>query len=311
MAQNLQGRHFICLKDFTTEELYQMIELGVNLKEKVYTREPHKILDGRTLGMIFQKSSTRTRVSFETGIYQLGGMGLYLSSNDLQLGRGETIQDSSRVISRYVDGIMARVFAHSDITELAKYSRVPVINGLTDFNHPCQILTDLMSVYEKFRKLEGLKLTYIGDGNNIAHSLLYGCARMGVSVTICCPGSHRPLKEVVDYATEDIKKFGGKVVITDNIAEATKDAHVIYTDVWTSMGQEKEAAERLKLFAPYQVNSKMLENADPMCKVMHCLPAHRGEEITDEILDGPASIVFDQAENRMHAQKAIMALTMA
>ena len=310
MAQKLKGRHFICLKDFTNEEVYQMIDLGVSLKAKQYSGEPHRLLEGKTLGMIFQKSSTRTRISFETGIYQLGGLGMYLSSNDLQLGRGETIQDTARVISRYLDGIMARVFAHSDITELAKYSRVPVINGLTDFNHPCQIVADLMTIYEKFRKLEGLKLTYIGDGNNVAHSLLYGCAKMGVSISIACPGSHRPDKEVVDYATEEIKKFGGEVLITDNIDEAVKGSNVIYTDVWTSMGQEAEKEERLKLFKDYQVNGELLKKASDDCLVMHCLPAHRGEEITDEVMDGPQSIVFDQAENRLHAQKAIMALLM-
>lgn len=310
IATQLKGKDFISLHDFSTEEIKYILNFAHDLKFKQKKGQPHQILKGKTLGMIFQKSSTRTRVSSEVGMYQLGGSGLFLSSNDLQIGRGEPIKDTARVLSRYVDGIMIRTYSHEDVLELAKYAHVPVINALTDLLHPCQVLADLMTIEEHHGKLKGEKLTYIGDGNNMAHSLMFGGAKMGMHIVIAAPEGYQPNPEIVKLAMEESKVTGGSITVTADIKEASKDANVLYTDVWASMGQEEESKERIKHLKSYQINSELLKLAHKNCIVMHCLPAHRGEEITEEVLEGPSSVVFDQAENRLHAQKAIMALTM-
>ncbi len=310
MAVNMKGKSLISINDLTLEEIYQVFDLSKSLKEKKYAGEPHKYLEGKTLGMIFAKPSTRTRVSFETGIYHLGGIGLYFGPNDLQLKRGESIADTAKVLSRYLDGIMIRTFSHQDVIDLAKYGSIPVINGLTDLLHPCQVLTDLFTVLEKKRKLQGLKLAYIGDGNNMAHSLLFGCSKTGMNISIASPSGFKPLKEIVDAAEKDAKYMGSKIEILDDPVEAVKNADIIYTDVWASMGQEKEAEDRKKKFAKYQVNSKLVKNAKDDYLFMHCLPAHRGDEVVDEICDSPNSVIFDEAENRLHVQKAIMVSVM-
>ncbi len=310
MAVNMKGKDIISINDLTHEEVNQILETTHILKMKQLLGEIYHPLKGKTLGMIFQKSSTRTRVSFEVGIWQLGGYALFLSANDLQLNRGETIADTARNLSRYLDGIMIRTFSHQDVVDLAEYSSVPVINGLTDLLHPCQVLSDLFSIKEKKQNLEGLKLAYIGDGNNMAHSIMFGGAKMGMHVVICSPSGFEPDPEITRLSRLDATKTGASINILDNPVEAVRTADVIYTDVWASMGQESEHEERLKSFSEYQVNGTLLENAKEDVLVMHCLPAHRGEEITDEVIDGPRSIVFDQAENRLHVQKAIMALVM-
>jgi ornithine carbamoyltransferase len=299
------------LSDVSTSEMEAWFELAKKLKKELKSGKPHPILAGKNLAMIFQKSSTRTRVSFEIAMRQLGGGGLYLSGNELQLGRGETIADTAKVLSRYCDGIMARVYAHSDILTLAKHASVPVINGLSDFSHPCQGVADFLTVLEHKGRLKGLTLAYVGDGNNVAHSLLYGGAKVGVSVTIVCPKGYEPQKAVVDGAAQDGRQTGASIVVSNDIS-AVKGADVIYTDVWASMGQEKEHEERVRIFKPYQVNAALMAltgKSDAL--FMHCLPAHRGEEVTDEVVDSPNSVVFDQAENRLHAQKAILVSLMA
>jgi ornithine carbamoyltransferase len=265
-------------------------------------------LAGKTLGMLFQKPSTRTRVSFEVGVYQLGGMGLFLSGSDLQLGRGETIADTARVLSRFVDGIMARVFAHSDIETLAKYATVPVINGLSDFSHPCQALADYQAMREHAGRLNGLKLAYVGDGNNVYNSLLVCGMKLGVHVAIAAPKGYQPDPALVERYRGHAVTPGLRTLVTEDPFEAVRDADFVYTDVWTSMGQEKEKEKRLRALAPYQVNAKLMAGAKPTAKFLHCLPAHRGEEVTDEVADSQASIIFDEAENRLHAQKAVMLL---
>jgi ornithine carbamoyltransferase len=299
------------MHDFTQEEIYQVFEVAKVLKEKQHRREPHPLLTGKTLGMIFTKSSTRTRVSFEVGIYQLGGYGLFLSANDIQLGRGETIKDTSLVLSRYLDGIMIRTFAHQDVLDLAEYSSIPVINGLTDLLHPCQIMGDFFTVLENKGRLKGLKLAFIGDGNNVAHSLLLGGAKVGMDVTIACPAGYEPDPEIIKLANQDAAETGARLTIVHDPRQAMQGADVVYTDVWASMGQEGEREKRIQAFKGYCVDSQLLKLADPEAIVLHCLPAHRGEEITDEVMDGPQSAVFDEAENRLHVQKAIMALVMA
>ncbi len=310
MAQNMKGKHLTSILDLSTEEIRQIFHMTCRLKQETHSGQTHHILPGRVLGMIFEKPSTRTRVSFEAGIYQLGGTGLYLSSNDLQLGRGETVGDTAQVLSRYLDGIMARVFSHNTITELARYSRVPVINGLSDYEHPCQVLADLFTVEEKFGHLEGLKLAYIGDGNNVCNSLMYICAKLGVNFASAHPNKFFPTDEVIEKTREISSKSNATIELGTDPVTAVKGAHAIYTDVWVSMGDEKDEASRLKEFAPYQVNSKLMEHAEDHGIVLHCLPAHRGQEITDEVLDGPRSAVWDEAENRLHVQKALMALMM-
>jgi ornithine carbamoyltransferase len=278
------------------------------LKSQLLRGEAHPLLKGKTLAMVFEKPSTRTRVSFEVGMWQLGGYALYLSASDLQLGRGETIADTAQTLSRYVNGIMARVFAHQTILDLVKYSSVPVINGLSDFTHPCQGLADLFTIYEKKGKLRGLKLVYVGDGNNVAHSLLYGCSKVGMNITLACPKEYEPNPEVVSKAEKEGRKSGCKVEVTNDPKEAVRDADIIYTDVWASMGKEKEREKRVKILKPYQVNSKLIRGAKEDYLFMHCLPAHRGEEVTDEVADSKNSVIFDQAENRLHTQKALLAL---
>jgi ornithine carbamoyltransferase len=310
MAVNMKGKSLISIANLSIEEIYQIFEISKSLKLKLFTGEPHRILEGKTLGMIFSKPSTRTRVSFETGIYQLGGIGLYLGPNDLQLKRGESISDTAKVLSRYLNGIMIRTFNHQDVIDLAHYGSIPVINGLTDLLHPCQVLADLYTILEKKRVLKGLKLAYIGDGNNMAHSLLNGCSKVGMNISIASPKGYKPNEDIVTKAKEFAAYMGSKVEILDNPAEAVKNADVIYTDVWASMGQEAEAKERIKRFEGFQVNEELVKLAKEDYLFMHCLPAHRGEEVSDNICDSPNSIIFDEAENRLHVQKAIMALLM-
>lgn len=310
MAVDMKGKDLISIHDLSREEVDQILETTHILKMKQKLGEIYHPLKGKTLGMIFQKSSTRTRVSFEVGMWQLGGYALFLSANDLQLNRGETIADTARNLSRYLDGIMIRTFSHQDVVDLAEYSTIPIINGLTDLLHPCQVLSDLFSIKEKKQNLEGLKLAYIGDGNNMAHSIMFGGAKMGMHVVICSPSGFEPDPEITRLSRLDATRTGASINILDNPVEAVRTADIIYTDVWASMGQESEHEDRLKKFSEYQVNSTLMENAKEDVLVMHCLPAHRGEEITDEVIDGPRSIVFDQAENRLHVQKAIMALVM-
>lgn len=310
MAIDMRGKDLLSIHDLSREEVEQILDTSQQLKMKQKLGELYHPLKGKTLGMIFQKSSTRTRVSFEVGMWQLGGYALFLGANDLQLKRGETIADTARNLSRYLDGIMIRTYAHQDVIEFAKYSSVPVINGLTDLLHPCQVLSDLFSIREKKNCLDGLKLAYIGDGNNMAHSLMFGGAKMGMHVVISSPSGFEPDPEITRLSRLDAAKTNASITVRDDPFEAVKDADIIYTDVWTSMGMEDEYEQRLKSFSRYQVNSSLLEKAKDGVLVMHCLPAHRGEEITDEVIDGPCSIVFDQAENRLHVQKAIMALLM-
>jgi ornithine carbamoyltransferase len=310
MAVNMKGKSLIEINHLSLEEIYQIFDLSKTLKEKQNTGEPHKLLEGKTLGMIFSKPSTRTRISFETGIYQLGGMGMYFNQNDLQLKKSESVSDTAKVLSRYLSGIMIRTFDHQDVIDLAKFGSIPVINGLTDLHHPCQVLTDLFTVLEKRRTLKGLKLVYIGDGNNVAHSLLHGCSKVGMNITIASPSGYMPNQEIVAESKVNAKYMGSKIEITEDPVKAVSGADIIYTDVWASMGQEKEAAERRKKFIKYQVNSKLVKNAKDDYIFMHCLPAHRGDEVTDEICDSPNSVIFDEAENRLHVQKAIMALVM-
>jgi len=308
--EQFKGRHFITLNDFTAEEISQMIDVAIALKAETKAGIPHPVLQGKTLGMIFTKSSTRTRVAFEVGIYQLGGTGLFLSSRDIQLGRGEPIKDTARVLSRMLDGIMIRTFSHQEVLDLARYSTVPVINGLTDFLHPTQVLADLMTIRECKGKIKGLKLTYIGDGNNMANSLLTGGSLMGMHVAVASPANYLPDQGIIQEARRLAALSGGSVEILEDPLKAAQDADILYTDVWASMGQEDESEIRKKAFASYRIDSHLLKSAHPEAIVMHCLPAHRGEEITEEVLEGPQSVVYQEAENRLHAHKAIMALVM-
>ena len=310
MAINMKGRSLASLYDLTKEEIEEILKTSELLKLQLFRGEEHLLLKGKTLAMIFEKPSTRTRVSFEVGMFQLGGYALHLSVNDLQLGRGETIGDTAQVLSRYVDGIMARVFAHQTILDLIKYSRVPVINGLSDFSHPCQGLADLFTIYEKRGRLSGLKLAYVGDGNNVAHSLFYGCSKVGINITLGCPKGYEPNPGVVSQAEKEAERTGTKVKVTNDPKEAVKGADIVYTDVWASMGKEKEHEERFNIFRPFQVNAQLVKEAKEDYLFMHCLPAHRGEEVTDEVADSKNSVIFDQAENRLHTQKALLALIM-
>jgi len=306
----MQQQHLVSIHDLTLGEVNEILDLARDLKERQRRREPHPLLAGRTLAMIFEKPSTRTRVSFEVGIAQLGGIPVVLNASETQLGRGESIADTARVLSRYVDGIMARTFAHETVTQLAEHGSVPVINGLTDLLHPCQVLTDLFTISERFPHLDQIVMAYVGDGNNMAHSYMYGAAKVGAELRIASPEGFRPDAAVLANAEADAAASGGKVVIMDDPAEAVVGCHVVCTDTWTSMGQEEEYAERKRVFAPYQVNDALMGKARPEAIALHCLPAHRGEEITDGVMDGPRSAVFDEAENRLHVQKAIMTLLM-
>jgi ornithine carbamoyltransferase len=304
VAGRLQGRSLTRIADWTGDELLEVLDLADDLKRKQQAREDHRLLRGRTLGMIFQKPSTRTRVSFEVGIYQLGGMGLYLSAGDLQLGRGETIKDTAVVLSRYLDAIMIRTFAQADVEELAAHASIPVINGLTDASHPCQALADVMTIRERFGRFEGLKVVYLGDGNNVCASLMVACAKLGMDFVAATPASYRPVEEAMQLARE----AGGSVELTDDPRAAAESADVLYTDVWTSMGQDTEREQRLRDLAGYGIDAELVARAGDDAIVLHCLPAHYGEEITEEVLYGPHSAVWDEAENRLHAQKALMAL---
>ncbi len=303
-------KHLIDLNDVSHEEIEHIFTLAARLKKELREGTPHHLLKGKTLGMIFSKSSTRTRVSFEVGMYQLGGYPIFLSSSDIQLGRGETIFDTAKVLSHYISGIMIRTFKHSDVLDLAKYGTIPIINGLTDLMHPCQILSDLFTVYEKKGNLEGLKLAYVGDGNNVANSLVQGCAKTGMDIAVAAPAGYGCDGSIIEQAKQTAKKSGSSVVITEDPYEAIKDADVVYTDTWVSMGQEEEKELRLKVFMPYQVNSKLFSKAKEDAMFLHCLPAYRGYEVTGDIIDGPNSSVFEEAENRLHVQKAIMAALM-
>lgn len=303
-------KHLLGLQDYTPKEILQVLALGLKLKQEQKAGIPHPLLQGKTLGMIFAKSSTRTRVSFEVGMVQLGGYPLFLSAADIQLGRGETIEDTARVLSRYVDGIVIRTFRQQDVEDLARYGTIPVINALTDLLHPCQILADLMTLYERKGILKGLKLAFIGDGNNVAHSLLIGCTKLGVDIAIGCPAAYTPDAAILKAAKANAEASGAAVMITVSPQEAIAQADAVYTDVWSSMGQEAESARRAAVFAPYQVDADLFALAKSDAIFLHCLPAHRGEEVTGAVIDGPQSAVFDQAENRLHVQKAVMALLM-
>lgn len=303
---NIKGKDFLTLADFSGDELKGLLEKAKQLKAAHLQGAETSILKGKILGMIFEKSSTRTRVSFEAGMLQLGGHALYLNSQDLQLGRGESIADTAKVLSQYVDAIMIRTFSHEKIQELAYHADIPVINGLTDLYHPCQALADLLTIEEKNGELKGQTLAYIGDGNNVAHSLMIASAKMGVNITIACPAGYEPDQSVLQQSQEFAEQTGSKVIVTSDPEEAAANADAIYTDVWTSMGQEAENDKRLKDFAEYQVNQYLVQKAKKDYVFLHCLPAHRGEEVTAEVIDGNNSAVFQQAGNRLHVQKAIL-----
>lgn len=308
----LKGKDLISIHDLSADEVFEILDCAANLKVMQKNNIPHQYLKGKTLGMIFEKSSTRTRVSFEVGIFQLGGTGLFLSNKDLQLGRGEPIKDTARVLSRYLDGIMIRTFGHDRILELAKFANVPVINGLSDLLHPCQVLTDLLTIREhKGKNFRSLKMAYVGDGNNMTNSYLYGAAKVGMHLTVATPANYKPNAEVFENALTDAEETKAELSWTENPVDAVKDADIIATDTWASMGQEAEHDERKKIFAPYQVNKELLKHASKNAIVLHCLPAYRGEEITDEVFENNAHVIFEEAENRLHTQKAIMALTMS
>lgn len=299
-------KHLLKMLDLSTEEIIDILNLADQLKYELKHGIPHPHLKGKTLGMIFQKASTRTRVSFETGMYQLGGYPLFLSSHDLQIGRGEPVQDTARVLSRYLSGIMIRTFEQQEVEDLAKYGNIPVINGLTDFCHPCQVLADLMTIREFKGSFDGLKMCFIGDGNNMANSLIVGGLKVGMAVSVACPEGYRPPQEILDFA-----KGYDCFEITDSPAQAAKDADVLITDVWASMGQEDEAEKRKKAFAGYQINDGIMAVAHEDAMVLHCLPAHREEEITEKVFEAHAKEIFEEAENRLHAQKAVMVKVMA
>lgn len=299
-------KHLLKMLDLSKEEILDILNLADQLKYENKNGIEHHILKCKTLGMIFQKSSTRTRVSFETGMYQLGGQALFLSNRDLQIGRGEPVQDTARVLSRYLDGIMIRTFEQKEVEDLAKYGSIPVINGLTDFCHPCQVLADLMTIREFKGRFEGLKMCYIGDGNNMANSLIVGGLKVGMEVSIACPKDYQPAAEVLEFA----KGYGDKFSMTDVPLEAAKDADVLFTDVWTSMGEEAETEKRKIAFKGYQINDDIMAVAKADAMVQHCLPAHREEEITEKVFEAHANEIFEEAENRLHAQKAVMVKVM-
>lgn len=296
--------HMLTIHELSVAEVEALLTLAVDIKANPDNYRTS--LAGKTLGMIFQKSSTRTRVSFEVGMYQLGGHALFLSSNDIQMGRGEPIEDTAKVMSRYVDAIMIRTFAHQDVRDLATHGSIPIINGLDDLVHPCQVLSDLLTIQEHLGDLKGRKLAYIGDGNNMAHSLLAGGAKVGMDVVIAAPEGYQPLPDMLAQAQEDAKETGATLSVVTDPMEAVKDADVVYTDVWASMGQEAEQAKREKAFVGFTVDAAMMAAAKPGAIFMHCLPAHRGEEVSADVIDGPQSVIYDEAENRMHMQKAIL-----
>jgi len=310
MRSSTKMRHFLSIADLGPQELKGLLELAVQLKTEWQGIGTRRLLAGKALGMIFQKPSLRTRVSFEVAMLHCGGWALYLSPDEVGLGTRESAPDVARVLGGYVDGIMARVSAHSNIEALATYSPVPVINGLSDYSHPCQALTDLFTVLERKGKLEGLKLAYVGDGNNMCTSLLFAAAKVGMHMSVASPEGYAPSLEVVGTARQFATQSGSQITITTDPLDAVREADILYTDTWTSMGQEEEANTRIRVFPPYQINAALVSQAKGDALVMHCLPAHRGQEITDEVADGPQSVIFDQAENRLHAQKAVLARLM-
>jgi ornithine carbamoyltransferase len=300
------GKDFLELKSLPASELTGLLRLAAQLKRQQRRGTPQHHLQGKMLGLLFQKPSTRTRVSFEAGMNQLGGQAMVLPMADIQLSRGETVADTARVLSRYLDGLVIRTFDHAIVEEWAREASIPIINGLTDLSHPCQALSDLLTIQEKKGRLRGIKVAYVGDGNNVTNSLIEASARMGMTMTVGCPAGYQPDQHIVDWARLESQKTGGSVEIHQDPAIAVKDADVVYTDVWISMGREREQGRRLKTLAPYQLNERLMTRARPDAIVMHCLPAHRGEEITADVLDGPQSVILDQAENRLHVQKAVL-----
>ncbi|MEK7450038.1 MAG: ornithine carbamoyltransferase [Planctomycetota bacterium] len=306
MAINFKGRCLLSLNDLSSDEVLLLLEGARVWKQQFYAGNKPPVLKGKTLGMIFQKPSTRTRVSFEVAMHQLGGQALYLGANDLQLKRGETIADTARVLSRYVDALIARVYAHQDVVDLAQYATIPVINALSDYSHPCQGLADLFTILEKKGTFKDIKITYLGDGNNVVHSLMFGIAKVGGYLCVATPKGYEPNAQVVALANAEAQKTKARIEIVTDPIKAVREADVIYTDVWTSMGQEAEHDQRIQIFKPYQINAQLTAQAKSDALIMHCLPAHRGEEITDEVIDGPNSIVWEQAENRLHLQKALL-----
>ncbi len=306
MTVDMKGKHLVSLHDLSREEFFQILDTADDLKRMHRRDQRIRPLKAKTLAMIFQKPSLRTRVSFEAGMHRYGGHAIYLGPSDIQLGKRESSADIARTLSRYCDAIMARTFGHQVVVELAAAAGVPVINGLTDRLHPCQILADLMTVREKKRELAGRKMAFLGDGNNVAHSLLYGCAKAGMHLALAVPAGYEPDEQILAEARLDAEETGAELTVTHDLGAALRDADVVYTDVWTSMGQEDEKARRLEAMQPYQLNPQALSQARPDAIVLHCLPAHRGEEITDPVIDGPQSVVFDQAENRLHAQMAVL-----
>jgi ornithine carbamoyltransferase len=309
IAVALKGRDFLRVNDWGTQDLLSVLDLADRLKVRQREGVEHRHLEGRTLGMIFQKPSTRTRVSFEVGMFQLGGTALYLAAGDLQLGRGETIKDTARVLSRYLDGIMIRTFAQADVDELAEHADIPVINGLTDEFHPCQALADVMTIRERLGGFDGVRVVYLGDGNNVCHSLMVACGKLGMNFVAATPEGYDPDPQVVGWAREAAEASGASVELVRDPRAAAEGADVLYTDVWTSMGQEEEHTRRLQDLEAYRIDDALVSVASERAIVLHCLPAHYGEEITEDVLYGPRSAVWDQAENRLHAQKALMALT--
>ncbi|TMN21279.1 ornithine carbamoyltransferase [Lentibacillus cibarius] len=308
--QQLKGKNFLTISDFNSEELVYLLNLADEMKTMRKAGINEQPLKGKTLGMVFEKPSTRTRISFETGIFQLGGAGIFLNANDLQLGRGESLSDTANVLSRYIDGIMIRAYTHESVEALAAHANVPVINGLTDKYHPCQVLADLQTIREVKGDWKNVKLAHIGDGNNVSHSLLIGAAMTGMSISVATPEGYEPDAEIVQNAAKIAAKTGARIELTTDPQQAVQQADVIYTDVWASMGQEKEQSAREKVFAEFQVNKSLCTFAKKDAVFMHCLPAHRGQEVTSDVIDGKQSIVFQQAENRLHAQKALMTALM-
>jgi len=310
MTMNMKGKNLVSIDDLSREEVRQILNTAEMLKIKHYSNNKQAVLAGKVLGMIFQKPSLRTRVSFESGMIQLGGQAIYLGPDDIKLGQREATKDIAMVLSRYVSGIMARTFSHQVILDLAKYATVPVINGLSDLLHPCQALGDLLTIKEKKGHLDHLKMAFIGDGNNVFNSLTFGAVKVGMNISIAAPEGYEPDPDIINKAEKDARKINCKIEITNNPLEAVKEADVIYTDVWTSMGFEKEKEIRKKAFLPFQVNQELVKHAKEDVIILHCLPAHRGEEITDEVIDSEKSVVVDQAENRMHAQNSVLSLVM-
>lgn len=311
VLSRLKGRDFLALMDYSSEELQALLDLASLLKDERRQGVPHPVLPGKSLALLFRKASTRTRISFEVGILQLGGNAVHLPPSEMQIGRGETIEDTARVLSRYVDGLLVRTYEQKEVEDLARHATIPIINGLTDLLHPCQVMADLLTIQERRSELQGLRLVYVGDGNNMAHSLMIGGAKFGMDVAVCTPEGFEPDAEILRSSQACASKTGGRVEVVHDPMEAAAGAGVLYTDVWVSMGQEEEERNRREAFAGFCIDDRLIRQADPDVLVMHCMPAHRGEEITAEAFEGSHSVVFDQAENRLHAQKAIMAAIMA